>query len=55
MGKPIPDLTQEELAEFGRLTLNESLTKDEALERILSQRSAIKPNEYIYGYSTSTC
>lgn len=49
MGKPIPDLTQEELAEFGRLTLNESLTKDEALERILSQRSAINPNEYIYG------
>ena len=30
MGKPIPDLTQEEFAEFGRLTLNERLTQDEA-------------------------
>ena len=49
MGKPIPDLTQEEFAEFGRLTLNERLTQDEALERILSQRSTINPNEYIYG------
>ena len=49
MGKPIPDLTQEEFAEFGRLTLNERLTQDEALERILNQRNAINPNEYIYG------
>ena len=49
MERPLPDLTQEEYAEFGRLTLSERLTKEEALERILSQRNAISPQEYIYG------
>lgn len=48
MTAPNPDLTHEELTEFGRLML-QGLTKDEALERILSQRTSINPNEYIYG------
>lgn len=49
MERPIPQLTQEEFAEFGRLTLSEGLTQDEALKRILDQRSSVNSNEYIYG------
>lgn len=49
MERPIPQLTQEEFAEFGRLTLSEGLTQVEALKRILDQRSSVNPNEYIYG------
>lgn len=49
MERPIPQLTQEEFAEFGRLTLSEGLTQDEALKRILDQRTSVNPNEYIYG------
>lgn len=49
MERPIPQLTQEEFAEFGRLTLSEGLTQDEALKRILNQRSSVNPNEHIYG------